>query len=386
MSNPRARFAARLACALLAAAAAGLLARGDDPATPRPAGPAARLSAEALEGALDPYLREAADGRRFSGVALVAQDGKPLFRKAYGHADWTKRVPNTPETGFMLFSISKQFTAAAVLLLQDRGRLSVQDPVSKHLPDCPPEWAPVTLHHLLSHTAGIEIDNLWHWIENHYPALREDPRKEPAPYQRMPLVTPPGEKFQYSNGGYMLLAQVVAKASGRGYQEFLRENVFRPLGMAGTDCDRDAPTPGRARGHHLTPTDAKITEQPTHYVVGAGDVYSTADDMLRWDEALYTDKLLSARAREAMFTPHARSKRGGYGYAWVVRLGPDGRLLQQHGGAGGGFVAYVVRRPREHVYLAVLCNLESDGEYPYFNGCLERVDRLLYPQAGAGKP
>src|SRR6516165_10469333 len=111
------------------------------------------LSATDLEAVLDKELTQAAKERKFSGAILVAQDGRPLFRKAYGFADWTKKIPNTPETSFLLYSNTKQFTAASILILQDRGQLSVSDPINKHLPGCPPEWKSVTIHHVLSHTS-----------------------------------------------------------------------------------------------------------------------------------------------------------------------------------------------------------------------------------------
>src|SRR5262245_45521682 len=182
-----------------------------------PAAPAADL-----DRTLDNYLRSPAERREFSGVVLVAQNGKPLVRRAYGYADWLQKKSMTPETSLMLYSISKQFTAASILLLEDRGKLSIQDPLSKHLADTPPEWAGVTLHHLLCHTSGIEIDNLWRWIEVQYPHCRVDPAKNPeGPYERKPLESESGKKFRYSNGGYIVLAQVVAKVSGQSYPEFV---------------------------------------------------------------------------------------------------------------------------------------------------------------------
>lgn len=329
-----------------------------------------------LDATIDAYLKGESDQKRFSGVVLIARDGKPLVRRAYGHADGTKGTPNTPETAFLLYSNTKQFTAAAVLMLRDRGKLDLGDPIARHLPDCPPEWGPVTLHHLLSHTSGIEIDNLWSWIYNHYPSYREGP--ELGPYEPRPLVSRPGEAFQYSNGGYMLLARVVATASGKDFQRFLEEDIFAPLGMTHSGCDRDRPTAGRARGHDLSGEAPVIAEQATHGIVGAGDVYSTVDDLLKWDEALYGDTLLSADSRAAMFAVQFRTPRGGLGYGWFVRRAADGSIAHfQHGGGGTGFTSVLIRRPRDHVYIAVLANLESDGEFKIGDGCRERLDAWL---------
>jgi CubicO group peptidase (beta-lactamase class C family) len=334
------------------------------------------LAASDLDLAIDAYLKGQTQQRRFSGVVLIAKDGKPLFRRAYGYADWRTRVPNRPETAFMLYSNTKQFTAAAILLLRDRGKLALDDSIAKQLGDCPPEWKPVTIHHLLSHTAGIAIDNLWHWIYNHYPSYREGPRL--GPYQRQALVSKPGEKFQYSNGGYMLLAQVVAKTSGKDFQQFLEEDLFAPLRLTHTGCDRDQRTPGRARGHDLSGTTPSISEQLTHGIVGAGDVYATVDDLLKWDEALYDDRLLSRASRAAMFAAQFRTPRGGVGYGWFVHGAADGTIAYfQHGGGGAGFTSVLVHRPKDHVYIAVLGNLQYDTAFQIGEGCRERLDIWL---------
>jgi D-alanyl-D-alanine carboxypeptidase len=339
-----------------------------------------RLSPEGLEAVLDPYFRRASEERHYSGVVMVAQDGKPLFRKAYGFSNWVEKVPMRTSDALMLFSMTKQFTAAAILLLQDRGRLSIEDPVSRYVEGTPPEWAGVTIHHLLCHRSGIDYDNLAYWIENRYPALRM--HAEPVgPFERQPLMAPPGSKYQYSNAGYILLSLVVASASGQSYQDYLRASIFGPLGMTATDCDSDKEEkrpPGLARGHTIEDGRVVIAEQKTHYIPGAGDVYSTVDDMLRWDEALYGNRLLSARALEAMFTPCPRGARKGYACGWVVNPSEaDGRLLYKHGGGGDGFTGVVFRRPEEHVYIALLFNMEM-VPWPFQLGALKRVDAMLY--------
>jgi D-alanyl-D-alanine carboxypeptidase len=309
-----------------------------------------------LDASIDAYLKAETEQKRFTGVVLIAKDGQPLVRRAYGYADWTTKTPNTPETAFMLYSNTKQFTAAAILMVRDRGKFALTDPISRHLPACPPEWEPVTLHHLLSHTSGIELDNLWSWIYNHYPAYREGP--ELGPYERKELISKPGEKFQYSNVGYMLLARVIAKTSGKDFQRFLEEDIFAPLGMTHTGCDRDKLTLGRAHGHDLSGVPV-ISEQPTHGIVGAGDVYSTLDDLLKWDEALYGDKVLSPASREAMFNTQFKTARGGVGYGWFVRRGQDGSISHfQHGGSGAGFTSV----------------LNYDTELKIGEGCRERLD------------
>jgi CubicO group peptidase (beta-lactamase class C family) len=353
--------------------------RADD--SPKAAGPPNWLAPAAVEAVLDPYLRQGVKDRQFSGVVLVAQNGQPLFRRAYGYADWTRRIPNTPETSFMLFSNTKQFTAAAILLLQEQGLLKVSDKVAKYLPGWPRDWDGVLLQHLLSHSSGIEIDTFAAWIEDHYPSRRQDPARPFAPFVVKPLVSRPGEKWQYSNAGFIALGLIIESVSRQSFAEFVRRQIFAPLGMTRSDCDRDRPVPGRARGHELTADRAVINEQQTHFIIGAGDVYATVDDLLRWDNALSEGRFLSAAARTAMFTPHLRTPRGGAGYGWVVRYEGEGRVRYQHGGAGSGFATFTMRRPSERLYIAILCNVGPEGKFPYFDGCLERVDALAKAKA-----
>ena len=203
---------------------------------------------------------------------------------------------------------------------------------------------------------------------------------------RKPLVSKPGEKFQYSNGGYMLLAQVVRKASGMDFQQFLEKDIFAPLGMTHSGCDRDRLTPGRARGHDLSGAIPAFVEQQTHGIVGAGDVYSTVDDLLKWDESFYGGKLLSVESRDLMFSPQFKTPRGGVGYGWFVRKASDGAISHfQHGGAGAGFTSVLIHRPKDHVYIAVLANLGYETELKIGEGCRERLDAWLSAQRGENR-
>jgi len=329
--------------------------------------------ARVVDAALEQPVKE----RKFSGAVLVAKDGKPLVQSAYGFADWTTKRPNTPETAFMIFSVTKQFTAAAILRLQDHGLLSVSDPVSKYLASWPDEWQTVTLHHLLSHTAGIDVDTLYFWLIQHHPRFWEDPTQTPPKYEPKALVSEPGKKFRYSNAGYMVLSLVVERVSGRPFADALQENVFRPLQMTRTQCERATSVPNRARGHTLTPTKAEITEQKTHFIVGAGDVVSTLDDMLKWDKSLYGDAFLSANAKQAMFTTHVRGSKWGFGYDWQVRSGADGRPFYLFGGSGAGFRSLVIRQPEKRLYLLLMANCESPLDAEFAVKLLHDVETAL---------
>jgi CubicO group peptidase (beta-lactamase class C family) len=337
-----------------------------------------------LEQSVESYLSSAAKERRFSGVVLVAKDGKSLFRRAYGFADWTKRTPNEPDTRFMIFSVTKQFTAALILRLAEEGKLSVSDPVSKHVGDWPKEWESVTVHHLLTHSSGIEVDTQYFWLIKHHPEYWEDPARKPPPYEPKNLLNEPGTTFRYSNAGYTVLTLIAANAGGKPFPKLMEETVFRPLGMAHTGLEGISPALPRARGHRLTAESADILEQKTHYIVGAGDMVTTVDDLLKWDESLYGEKFLSERSRKAMFTPFVKGKRGGFGYGWLIRDTTDKRPMHVFSGSGSGFTAYVIRRPDIHLYVAVLTNQETEGEFQFGTGVLDLAERSL--QSTAGEP
>lgn len=329
-----------------------------------------------LHAAIDAYLAGPVKSGAFAGVVLVAKDGKPVVRKAYGLADEAARTPHRPETRLRIFSVTKQFTAALVLRLQDQKKLSVDDPVSKYVAGWPAEWNAVTVHHLLNHSAGIDIDTLYFWLVEHHPGFWDDPATPPPAYEPKPLLDGPGHTFRYSNAGYTVLSLVAETAGGKPYRELLRDEVFTPLGLTATGFDGD-----RAAGYRLAGDKLEPSEQKVGGIVAAGDLISTVDDLLKLDEALGKDGFLSAEARKAVFTPRPLSGgKPGLAYGWSVRTLPDGATLHRFGGAGSGFTAAVLRLPEAHVYIAILSNREADGEFPYGPGVLERV------RAALGKP
>jgi CubicO group peptidase (beta-lactamase class C family) len=301
------------------------------------------------------YVDALAARGRFSGAVLVARDGKVLFRRAYGMANYELGVPNTAETKFRIGSMTKPFTATAVMLLQERGKLSVQDSICKYVADCPAAWQPITLRHLLSHTSGLaKHDKASDYLKTAMlpmtvAQLVESFRNKPPDFK-------PGERFDYNNNGYVLLGHVVERVSGQPYEAFLRENVFAPLGMNDTGYDRHEPViKGRAAGY-VRDGDALLNaayiDQSQPFAAGA--LYSTVGDLLLWDQALYTEKLLPRKTLEEMFTPVA----GPYGYGWFVTRQLNRRLIW-HGGGTPGFSANLLRFPDERVTVIVLSNLEN---------------------------
>ncbi|MCA1617995.1 MAG: serine hydrolase [Acidobacteria bacterium] len=307
----------------------------------------------------DEYAQAAAKAENFSGAILVARDGKVLVSKGYGLADVENDVPNTPETRFRLASITKQFTAAAVLLLQERGKLSVQDSVCKYVAPCPEAWQPVTIHHLLSHTGGVP--NLTNF--NAFPdylRTKRDPTTVEALIGRFrdrPLDFKPGEKWTYSNSGYILLGHVVEKVSGRSYENFLRENIFEPLKMTSTGYDHaDAIVKRRARGYapHRDGGVVNASYIDMSIPFAAGGLYSTVGDLFLWDQALYGEKLLKKSSLDAMFT----AVRDDYGYGYRVNKLFNRRHVT-HGGGIEGFSTSINRFPDDRVTVIVLSNNEA---------------------------
>ncbi len=344
--------------------------------------------AAALERAVDEALAAPIRERRFAGVVLVEKDGRRLLRKAYGFADRSHALPNTPDTRFMIMSVSKQFTAALVLRLAARGRLGLRDRVGHYLADWPAEWETVTIHDLLSHSAGIDIDTTYAWLVLHHPEywpksadrgplhLQE---QTPPRYEPRPLVTPPGTVFLYSNVGYTLLSMIATASGGKPFHELMREEVFCPLGMDRTEPEPRGPVAGRARGYRPTEQGVELSEQKTVDIVGAGDLVSTVDDLARWDQALYDDRFLPAALRSAMFTPYVPGKKGGIGYGWFLRTGDDGRPLQFHSGNGAGFRAWNFRLPKTRLAVVLLSNVAFEDSGFVF-ALLERIEKTVEKQ------
>ncbi|HWA29237.1 MAG TPA: serine hydrolase [Lacunisphaera sp.] len=298
-------------------------------------------------------LRAHAAGDRFMGSVLVAKGDAVLFAESTGWADLAGKLPNSANTRFRIGSLTKQFTAAAILLLQERGRLKVDDPLAKFLPAIPEAWRSITLRHLLTHTSGIvNFTNLPEHAA--WQQMSLSPEDLVARLHDRPLDFAPGEKFNYSNTGYVLLGRVVELASGESYGNFLRDQVFLPLGMKDSGYEADVPVdPARATGY--TPGSAgpeKAAAIDMHVPGGAGGLYSTTPDLLRWTQGLFGGKLLSPASIELMTTP----VKNGYAFGLGVSTA-DGRKVIAHAGAIAGFMSALTYLPKEKLTVAVLANV-----------------------------
>jgi CubicO group peptidase (beta-lactamase class C family) len=314
--------------------------------------------AQGVASEVDRYLNAAVETGKFSGSVLIARNGEVLVSKGYGMANMELGVPNTPRMKFRIGSLTKQFTAMAVMILQERGKLSVRDSVCKYVPDCPRDWTEITLHHLLTHTSGIQ-DLLSFPDFQQTMALPSPVAQTVNRFKNKPLDFRPGTKFKYSNSGYVLLGYIIELVSGRPYEAYLRENIFEPLKMSNSGSDHnDLIIVNRAAGY--TKRDGGVINAP--YIdmsipTGGGSLYSTAEDLFLWDQALYTEKLVTKKSLAAMFTPYATADWGdGAAYGWFV--GRDKSNHNYLGFVGGinGFAAQIMRYPDEKLLVVVLSN------------------------------
>ncbi len=303
---------------------------------------------------LNEYMNALASQGRFTGSVLVARDGNIIFSKGYGQANSEWDIPNTPQTKFRLGSITKQFTAASILLLQERGKLSVQDSICKYLDKCPETWKEITIHHLLSHTGGLP--NFTSFPD--YTKTMMIPTTMESLINRFrdkPLDFAPGEKMSYSNSGYIVLGYIVEKAANESYENFVRKNFFEPLKMMNTGYDHhEAILKNRATGYSLV-NGQKANSLHIDMTIphGAGALYSTVEDLFLWNEALFSDKLLSAKSIELMLTP----VKNNYGYG-LTATQQSNRKVISHGGGINGFSTFLARYPAEKMTVVVLRNAD----------------------------
>lgn len=304
---------------------------------------------------MEQVVQSYVDSKQFMGAALVARDGKVLLSKGYGFANLEWGVANSPATKFRLGSITKQFTAACILLLEERGKLKVDDPVKKYMTDAPAAWDKVTIFNLLTHTSGIpSFTGFPDYASTE--AIATTPEKLVERFRDKPLEFQPGEKWNYSNSGYVLLGYLIEKISQQSYREFVQENIFTPLGMKDSGYDSNsAIILHRASGY--TPS-AKGTIHAGYIDMSipfsAGSLYSTTEDLLRWEQGLMGGKLLSAAALAKMTAPFKND----YAFGLAVHA-VNGHKVIEHGGGIEGFNTEIAYYPEDKLTVVVLANLNG---------------------------
>lgn len=334
----------------------------------------------AIETAVDNFVKAEMERKKIPGVSVaVIKDGKPAVVKGYGLANLEHNVPVKPETIFQSGSVGKQFTAFAVMLLVEEGKIGLGDPIGKYLGEVPETWAKITVRHLLTHTGGM----------TDYPRdfdFRKDYTEDDLLkiIKETPLAFAPGEKWQYSNFGFVTLGIIIRKVTGKFYGDFLAERVFKPLGMttARVISEHDI-VPNRAAGYVLRNGEVKNQEwvSPTLNTTADGALYLSLLDMIQWEEALAGRKLLSKDAYEQMWTP-VKLNDGSeqrYGFGWALRT-VNGFKVIEHGGAWQGFKSFIARYPDRGLTVIALANSENANPARLGNGIAEAVDPAVKPK------
>jgi len=310
---------------------------------------------------IDEYVRTEMQRQKIPGLSLlVARDGKIVRAQGYGLSNVELQVPVKPETVFQSGSVGKQFTATAVMMLVEEGKIKLDDPITKYFKDAPVSWREVTIRELLSHTAGF----------TDYPK-NLDFRKDYTETQLLkivegiPLDFPPGTKWSYSNLGYLTLGILIHQVTGKFYGDFLQERIFQPLGMTTTRIISEADiVPNRASGYRLVKGELKNQEwvSPTLNTTADGALYFSILDLAKWDAVLYTEKLLKRSSLDQMWTvtklKNGQPNSGHYGFGWSI-LSKDGHRVLDHGGAWQGFKSHISRYVDDKLTVVVLANLEQ---------------------------
>ncbi|MCS4300997.1 serine hydrolase [Chryseobacterium sp. BIGb0232] len=298
------------------------------------------------------YMQAQVEINNFSGTVLVTKEGKVLLKKAYGLADYEWNIKNTIDTKFQLASVTKQFTATAILLLIEKKKLSLDDKLSKFLPDYPKADS-VTIHMLLSHTSGLAMG----FKEIALSSMNKDSAY--AEIKKMPYEFSPGTKSGYSNIGYYLLARIIEKVSGEKYAVFLKKNIFEKAGMNNTGVsNNESIVEKKAKAYYHT--ENGLVHNP--YInweinVGHDGVYSTVEDLALWDKALYGTDILSAQMKKLMFTPYGDEN---WGYGFIINpFYNHGHQLIAHDGGFFGTMTSFNRFTDDKIFVTVLSNNES---------------------------
>ncbi len=349
---------------------------------PAPTAPATSASVSApgeeLTAKIEAVLAQPVHGSDFMGSVLVAKDGSVLLSKGYGMADVEKKIPNTPQTRFRIASLTKQFTAVAILMLQEQGKLKVTDSVCKYIPDCPESWQPITIHHLLTHTAGLyDFRFSYIVIKEKASAAPATPTQLVARIKERPPSFKPGDRWSYSNGNYIVAGYIVEQVSGMSYEQFLQDHIFGPLGMKNSGYAHD--DSGLAVGYLYPPVAASPIDGSLPYA--AGGLYSSVEDLYTYSQALGSGRLLSKESLDALFGEHVRTDSVAsetypvplyYGYGWGVAK-YNGHRIVGHSGLFDGYASDLRMFPDDKLTLVVLQNRQVPNSETVTDEIIKRL-------------
>jgi D-alanyl-D-alanine carboxypeptidase len=366
---PSRRLSAVLALFVLAAAAPASAQLGSDD--------------EALANKIDAVLAAVYKPGQPGAAVIVQKNGRTVLRKGYGMADLELGVPVAPDMVFRLGSITKQFTAVAILMLAQEGRLGLQDEITRFLPDYPTQGRKITVEHLLTHTSGIQsYTDLPEWL----PLWRKDftLKELIGLFKDKPMRFEPGERWEYDNSGYILLGAIIEKASGMTYEAFIDSRIFKPLGMKqSTYGSAERIIPRRVPGYQMGKggfINAPYLSMTQPYA--AGSLLSTVDDLAVWSDAVFAGRLVGKEWLDKAHTPYklANGESTGYGYGWFIGDFGGHRSIE-HGGGINGFTTYEMTFPEDGVFLAILTNSAVAGRAPE-----PRAVEMAWLALGLAKP
>jgi CubicO group peptidase (beta-lactamase class C family) len=324
-----------------------------------------QAQADDLDSRVDQYVQDSIRQQRIPGLALaVMGDGQIIKAKGYGLSNIELNVPVSPQTIFQSGSVGKQFTATAIMMLVEEGKVGLEDKLTKYFPTAPASWNTFTVRNLLTHTSGLK-----EYTEKGFD-YRRDYKEEDLlkMVQSLPFDFAPGDKWSYSNSGYMLLGILIRKVTGQFYGDFLQERIFKPLGMTTTRIiSEEDIVPNRAAGYRLVKGAVKNQEwvAPSLNTTADGALYFTVLDLAKWDAALYTEKLIKRSSLDQMWTPVKlnNGKTHPYGFGWRVHE-MNGHRLIEHGGSWQGFTTGISRYVDDRLTVVALCNLDSRHARP----------------------
>jgi len=308
------------------------------------------------ESVEDYLLRE-----KLKGSALIIDDANIVLQQGFDYAARKNKQENNPDTVFRLASVTKQFTAMAIMILQEQGRLNVDQPVSDFVPEFP-NGDIILIRHLLTHTSGLIRD-----YEKPTPDGDVTPERLISLFKDAPLQSNPGEEYSYSNSGYKLLGYIIEIASGISYQDFVQQQIFVPLGMSRSkfglnEMDED----NNAQGY--MPDGKRVKTQNVSLAYSGGGLVSTINDLYLWDQSFYNNSLISQESKELIYTPYLNE----YGFGWKIRQ-VNGELTYSHGGALPGFSTFIMRVPNRNRVIILL----SNEHFAPVKGMAENIMKLL---------
>ncbi|MGE5848021.1 MAG: serine hydrolase, partial [Ignavibacteria bacterium] len=343
----------------------------------------ASLLAQSKSDKIDQLIKVYVENRQFSGAVLVAEHGKVIYSKGFGYANMEWDIHNTPDTKFRLGSVTKQFTSAIIMQLVEQGKLKLDNKITDILPDYPKKMGDkITIHQLLTHSSGLlSYTDIPEYFNDNYVRKNMKPQEIIDLFKDKDLTFEPGSQWTYSNSGYIMLGVIIEKITGKPYEQVLKENILDPAGMTNSGYDHmENIIKKRAAGYDRLPDGYKncdFVDMSSPYSAGA--LYSTAEDLFKWDQALYTNKLLSEESKKKIFTGYFDVFEGmKYCYGWMTKYVPSGKndstRIVVHGGGIFGFNTVIVRQIEKNNCIILLNNTPA----AQLGWVTDQISNILY--------